>query len=173
MVADLKRGVNSTPIQQTTGLTYVGESAAEERMRDVKESYMGMGRPILDDKLCSCCKTRKPKDQFYGTTKKSGHCKQCQAEQQNARREFLATYLSSHPCVDCGESDPVVLEFDHQSDKTDSLSRMVRNNVTLARLQEEINKCDVRCANCHKRRTARQFGWIYKPAGERAIAEAA
>lgn len=121
-----------------------------------------MGRPMLDDKLCSSCRIRKPKDQFHGTTKKSGHCKSCQATAQEERRKFLAAHLRANPCVDCQEADPVVLEFDHQGDKTDSLSRMVRNNVSLERLQQEIDKCEVRCANCHKRRTAKQFGWIHK-----------
>lgn len=121
-----------------------------------------MGRPILDDKQCSSCKQRKPKSEFYGAVKKSGTCKQCQSEGQSARRQHLADYLRQHPCVDCGEDDPIVLEFDHLGDKTDSLARMVRNNVTFARLDEEVAKCEVRCANCHKRRTAVQFGWIHK-----------
>jgi hypothetical protein len=27
------------------------------------------------------------------------------------------------------------------------------------RLNCKIGKCDVRCANCHRRRTAHQLGW--------------
>jgi hypothetical protein len=69
-------------------------------------------------------------------------------------------YLTAHPCVDCGESDPIVLEFDHRdpSKKRASISKLI-SHVTWAALQREIAQCDVRCANCHRRRTAEQFGW--------------
>ena len=125
-----------------------------------------MGRPVLSDKLCSGCKVRKPKHAFYGKARKSGHCKECQDRAQIERRIFVAEYLKAHPCVDCGEDDPIVLDFDHLdgAKKTDTISRMVRNNVTNDRLLEEIAKCVVRCANCHRRRTAQQNFWIYKTA---------
>ena len=66
-------------------------------------------------------------------------------------------YKRSHPCVDCGENDPVVLEFDHkdQSEKGFSLGRVT----TVSRFYEEVKKCVVRCANCHRRRTAVQLGF--------------
>lgn len=76
------------------------------------------------------------------------------------RRQYVWDYLSQHPCVDCGESDPVVLQFDHvRGDKVDGIAEMVRNITTMDRLNEEISKCDVRCANCHARKTAVQLGF--------------
>jgi hypothetical protein len=64
-------------------------------------------------------------------------------------------------CLDCGEHDPRVLEFDHreQSSKKGSVSRLVSGRHSLERIMEEIEKCDVRCANCHKLRTAQQMGF--------------
>ena len=123
-----------------------------------------MGRPMLNDKQCSRCRERKPKSEFYGKTRKSGHCKQCQALAQSERRKYIVEYLSNHPCIDCGEDDVIVLEFDHedQGAKAYTISRMVRNNFSLERLQHEIDKCVVRCANCHRRRTAKQCGWIHR-----------
>lgn len=61
----------------------------------------------------------------------------------------------SHPCVDCGEPDPIVLDFDHRDRKAKSFTiSAYYANVSEARLRAEIAKCDVRCANCHRRKTA-------------------
>ena len=68
-------------------------------------------------------------------------------------------YLKKHPCVDCGEKDPVVLEFDHSKDKLIEVSKLVRNVSSIDKMREEIEKCKIRCANCHRRKTAIQFGW--------------
>jgi hypothetical protein len=73
------------------------------------------------------------------------------AELKNRVRE----YLLSHPCVDCGESDPGVLDFDHLRDKKANVSTLVQSGVSWESLAHEIAKCEVRCANCHRRRTAR------------------
>ena len=75
-------------------------------------------------------------------------------------RLFIREYLLGHPCVDCGEADPVVLEFDHVAgEKEWEICHMVRCSYPLARIQAELLKCVVRCANCHRRKTAAQFGW--------------
>lgn len=70
-------------------------------------------------------------------------------------RSFLEEYLANHPCVDCGEEDPVVLEFDHRvaGDKRFNLGDAARGSFSLASAETEVGKCDVRCANCHRRKT--------------------
>lgn len=69
-------------------------------------------------------------------------------------REFICEYLSKHPCVDCGEGDILVLEFDHvKGIKKMNLGDLVYKGATIPRIEREIAKCEVRCANCHKRRT--------------------
>jgi hypothetical protein len=70
---------------------------------------------------------------------------------ENRRR--IIQYLSSHPCVDCGETDIVVLEFDHRGDKVADISTYASSGRTWARIESEIEKCEVRCANCHRRKT--------------------
>jgi hypothetical protein len=79
---------------------------------------------------------------------------------REACRRFVREYLSTHPCVDCGETDPVVLDCDHRdrTTKTADVNRLIGvGDVEKVRL--EIAKCDVRCANCHRQRTALQLGW--------------
>lgn len=63
-------------------------------------------------------------------------------------------YLQGHPCVDCGERDPLVLQFDHvRGDKVDAIARLVSQGRRWEAIEAEIAKCEVRCANCHQRVT--------------------
>ena len=54
-------------------------------------------------------------------------------------REYVWNYLSTHPCVDCGESDPVVLEFDHVRGKDKNISVMAGQGYSISALQKEIS----------------------------------
>jgi hypothetical protein len=66
-------------------------------------------------------------------------------------RGIVIEYLNTHPCVDCGITDIRVLQFDHvRGTKIDSVSVGVKDSWSVIKLQTEIEKCDVRCANCHK-----------------------
>lgn len=74
-------------------------------------------------------------------------------------QQFRADYLGTHSCVDCEEDDPDVLEFDHIPDrgkKVGNISEMVIRGAPLDRMRAEIAKCDVVCANCHRKRTKRR-----------------
>ena len=76
-------------------------------------------------------------------------------------RQYIWDYLKSHSCVICGESDPVVLEFDHidASSKKLEISKMISCSYSIQRIEEEVSKCQVLCANCHARKTAEQFNY--------------
>jgi predicted transcriptional regulator len=66
-------------------------------------------------------------------------------------RAIVTEYLNTHPCVDCGITDIRVLQFDHvRGTKIDSVSVGVKDSWSVIKLQAEIEKCEVRCANCHK-----------------------
>ena len=72
---------------------------------------------------------------------------------------FLMAYFRDHPCADCGETDPVVLEFDHLRDKKFVIAAGIRNR-NWNDVLDEIAKCDVVFANCHRRRTAKRGGFL-------------
>jgi hypothetical protein len=71
--------------------------------------------------------------------------------------KYVWQYLLDHPCR-CGETDPIVLQFDHTSDKVKNISDMLSSH-SLDTIKKEIVKCVVRCAHCHLRRTAVQYDW--------------
>ena len=53
-----------------------------------------------------------------------------------------------------------MLQFDHVCGvNDDAVGRMVASGYAWARVEAEIAKCEVRCSNCHWRRTAKQFNW--------------
>ena len=139
-------------------------------------------------KKCTLCKEEKPLTEFNKKhTTKDGLqniCKLCSRERSKRyyrenkekhlaviyknRKKYVArnrkyawNWLETHPCVDCGETDIVVLEFDHKdgSDKKGEISLALRDQWSFIRLKKEIDKCEVRCANCHRRRTAKQYNW--------------
>jgi hypothetical protein len=73
-------------------------------------------------------------------------------------KRFVYEYLLTHPCVDCGEKDPVVLQFDHV--RGVKLSTITNIRGSFERLKAEMEKCEVRCANCHLRRHTKENGWL-------------
>ena len=80
-------------------------------------------------------------------------------------RARIRTHLETHPCVDCGETDIIVLEFDHVGEagsKEFIISNAARDGIGIKRLKAEIAKCEVRCANCHRKKTYERSGWTHK-----------
>jgi hypothetical protein len=131
---------------------------------------------------CYRCGEEKPAEDFAWRRKDKGqrdsHCRPCrsaygrehyEANRQRyidqaaaskrklrlARTRYLIEFFKTHPCVDCGETDPVVLEFDHLRDKSFSIGPELSRKRWQSIL-DEIEKCEVVCANCHRRRTARR-----------------
>lgn len=145
---------------------------------------IGKSSDSSNGRLCGVCGVVKPFEEFSWRRKERGQrqnmCKACrkayhrehylakrqryvdQAAARNKalyveRTKFLIEYFSTHPCVDCGEADPVVLEFDHLRDKEfDVCAGLPYRN--WQSILDEIAKCDVVCRNCHRRRESRRMG---------------
>lgn len=141
----------------------------------------------MKKRKCYRCEQQRTEEEFPFKNKKAGIrrtiCKTCRNEwgrkwydgnktnrvaQIRTRKDqillerniVILEYLKVHPCIDCGEDDPIVLEFDHRCDKLFSVSQHIREGYSLEHLLIEIAKCDIRCANCHRRKTAKDRDYI-------------
>jgi hypothetical protein len=81
-------------------------------------------------------------------------------EYKQVLREYVWNYLTTHPCINCGETDPAALEFHHvRGVKAKEVSVILKNGASLQTLIAEIEKCDILCASCHRKLTAKEKGW--------------
>jgi len=79
--------------------------------------------------------------------------------EENYRRVVKEYFVKG--CVDCGENNVRVLEFDHVRGRKrkvgkrglEGVSYMIRHGYKWNTIKREIDKCEVRCRNCHKERT--------------------
>ena len=81
-------------------------------------------------------------------------CTSCYSKQKHSERRRRISkfreYKKTVKCCRCGYSDYRALQFHHiDSNKEGNISQMVRNK-TWEIVTEEINKCEVLCANCHQ-----------------------
>lgn len=77
--------------------------------------------------------------------------RRARAERQRKIVEWVTAYKASACCAHCGEQHPACLHYHHRdaSEKDFSISHAVFHGWGIARIQREIEKCDVLCANCH------------------------
>jgi hypothetical protein len=91
--------------------------------------------------------------------------KEANIRRRAAARRYINRYLDAHPCRDCGERDPAVMEFDHLDAKLQNVSVLVAWGMSISAIKREIQRCEVVCANCHRRRTyLRSKSWRLDPA---------
>ncbi len=142
---------------------------------------------MIETIVCRDCAVEKPVEQFNFRNKKKGirvyQCKSCQSaynrqhylenekkykrkatrnrrKQRNQLRKYATKYLLKNPCVDCGETNPLILDFDHvRGKKRKAVSVMISEGWSLKSIKDEIAKCEVRCANCHRIKTAKEQNW--------------
>lgn len=142
----------------------------------------------ISEKKCSKCNLTKPVYQFRRNSRTSdgytSQCKNCQKCNEKLKqrhnttsrksylekrrhnniilcKNYVIEYLKSHPCADCGFTNIICLDFDHidPNTKDKSISTLTMRGTCLQRLINEIKKCIVRCANCHRLRTSKQFNF--------------
>lgn len=114
-------------------------------------------RKINDDndlKLCPKCKTSKPKNDFYKSTKSSSYCKSCiiisnKERQRNTKQ--LAIEYKGGCCSKCGYNKCIAaLEFHHIDPNTKDKDYFNQRSGLTESLKRELDKCVLLCANCHR-----------------------
>jgi hypothetical protein len=127
-------------------------------------------------KICTKCGLEKQDSDFARHPKTPDNlqrsCRQChsnysKSHYRNNRQQYYSgnkireersencviQYLRSHHCVDCSESDLRCLDFDHvRGEKRFNISEGPSMGLSWFSILREIEKCDVRCANCHRKR---------------------
>ena len=82
----------------------------------------------------------------------------------NALR-YVMEYVSARGgCCECGESDFRCIHFNHLDPATKqyNISNMISGGYSIAKIQQELDKCNILCANCHSKHTAQQYSWYDK-----------
>ena len=127
-----------------------------KQSKDLSEFSKNIAKPDGLQAICKTCMKVIRKNHYQAnkaaTVKKS-------ADRRRMLVNMVWAYKSQHPCVDCGESNPVVLDFDHIRDKKFGISAMCMNGNSWERISEEIEKCEVVCSNCHRVRTFDRGEW--------------
>lgn len=131
-------------------------------------------------KICSTCKEEKELSEFNKNKgKKDGLstvCRECGKEHckdyynknkehhlkvigernkiaRQRNKDFILQYIKGKSCIDCGTKDTRVFEFDHLGDKIKDVSVLVSGGYSVKKIKQELEKCEIVCANCHRIRT--------------------
>ena len=120
-------------------------------------------RGVKKHSACNECRAKEQSDYYQRTKPQQLKYKaERQVNKREEARRFVFNYLKEHPCTDCGEADPLVLTFDHvMGNKKMNISQMVNQGYSLEALKSEIDKCEVRCGNCHMRVEKQRRGTVY------------
>lgn len=114
----------------------------------------------METKICSKCGRQLPIEDFYWRNKAKGQrrseCKECHnsyvKKMYLQKHDDIETLKSHCSCIKCGQSRGYVLDFHHKdpSIKQDGIARLISDNAPLTKIKEEIDKCVILCANCHR-----------------------
>ncbi len=123
---------------------------SEFNLRDAKKGIL--------QSICRDCRRELGRERYTNNKKKVLEInRQSKQKSQTRAAIFIQEYLSSRSCADCGESDMAVLTFDHvKGEKKYFISNMITGGYGIKTIQEELEKTEVVCFNCHMRRERRR-----------------
>jgi len=81
--------------------------------------------------------------------------KQSEVEHVKRRKKKLKKWFEEYKkklsCTKCKENHPATIDFHHLRKKKEGVSYMVANGYSIEKIKNEIRKCVVLCANCHRK----------------------
>lgn len=101
--------------------------------------------------MCKSC--RRLYNRKHYENNKDAYLRKSKVSSSKAK-DFIRSFKESNPCKDCGHRFHFCqMDFDHvRGSKIDNIGSMVEN-YSIAKVMDEIKKCDLVCANCHRLRT--------------------
>lgn len=111
---------------------------------------------INNKKICQQCDQEKDayEDFYWSNGYARNICKECVKINERQRYqqiiETVNNYKKKLQCRKCGEKRFYLLDFHHRNPEEKDFNISDKSRVPLEKLQIEINKCDVLCANCHR-----------------------
>lgn len=133
-------------------MTKICDHCKEPKEEEFNWRYKALG--IRHNTCCECMSIHQKK--YFSGNAHERHLQQVKDRKLAVReiaREYVLNYLSTHPCSQCGETDPRVLEFHHEHSKEYPISVMINGGYPIPKIQAEIDKCRVLCANFHRKLT--------------------
>lgn len=134
--------------------------------KDISEFYVKNKITGRLHAQCKSCYAEKRKLFYQQHYAKYGNAYRERAKQRRASvkillQDNLYKYLEGKSCISCGFADMRALEFDHidATGKRFGVARAINSGYAWSEIEKEIKKCRILCANCHRIRTAEQFGW--------------
>ena len=114
----------------------------------------------MSTKICSKCGRELPLENFHWRNKEKGlrraDCKECHSNHMKQvyqkKKDTIQELKSQCKCAKCGDDRGYILDYHHinPNEKETTIARMTSNCYTLDKVYNEIEKCIVLCANCHR-----------------------
>ena len=103
---------------------------------------------------CILCKRKKEKDLYKNSAKRRKDIKEKNKRSRKRNKKLKEEYLEDKKCIDCGNKDYRVLDFDHiKGEKKNNVSALIKGSYSWELILKEILKCEIRCSNCHRIKT--------------------
>jgi hypothetical protein len=129
------------------------QAGASKNLAEMLKAELAKGEYVC----VNCHRKRTMLRQAY--SKRIDYFQNPNSKKLNQASKYVYSILSKASCVDCKNNSFLSLEFDHvQGKKNRDISFMIGKNkgYSIQDLKDEITKCEIRCANCHREKTLKR-----------------